>query len=68
MKIYLLYRRWGKLPWEMGYGHLQELYNIMPFIIAHVDIIRQKQLEKAKQDQKNDLEYEKVKSKVHKYK
>lgn len=66
MKMSVFYRRWGKFPWEVGYPHLQELYNILPFILAHIDIIKKKEEEKTKDKENQDLEYEKLKRSVHK--
>jgi len=66
MKLYIYYARWGKLPWEMGYDHLVELYNIFQFIVAHMNIQKKKELEKEKEKKKWDKEYDDLKSKVHK--
>ena len=66
MRLTHLYRRWGKFPWDLGYEHLQELYNIFPFILSHLDIIKKKEEEKDKERKDLDTEYEKLKRSVHK--
>lgn len=66
MKLYIYYARWGKFPWDIGYGHLVELYNIFQFIVAQMNIIKKRELEKQKEQKEWDSEYDKLKSKVHK--
>jgi hypothetical protein len=64
--MYIHYRRWGKFPWESGYKHLVEHYNIFQFIIAQMNIIRKKEEELSKEKKELDAEYDKLKNKVHK--